>query len=143
MTSRDTIADHDAKARACEELLNSRTLARSEQLARFLRYICTLELEGRGAEITEYSIATNALNRPNNYSPGEDSSVRSRAHALRRKLQEYYELEAPAAEIRIGLPKGSYRPLFTARSDAPSPTLEPVPPPSLPPSTKLPRKSKL
>lgn len=137
MTSRDTTADRDAKARACEEILNSRTLARSEQLAQFLRYICTLELEGRGAEITEYSIATSALHRPTNYSPGEDSSVRSRAHALRRKLQEYYELEAPAAEIRIELHKGSYRPIFVARSDTPSPTLEPVPPP-----TKLPRKSK-
>ena len=142
MTSRDTIADHDAKARACEELLNSRTLARSEQLARFLRYICTLELEGRGAEITEYSIATNALNRPNNYSPGEDSSVRSRAHALRRKLQEYYELEAPAPEIRIELPKGSYRPVFVTRTDAPSLALEPVPPP-LPPPARLPRKPRL
>jgi hypothetical protein len=137
MISRDTTGDRDAKARACEEILNSRTLARSEQLAQFLRYICTLELEGRGAEITEYSIATSALHRPTNYSPGEDSSVRSRAHALRRKLQEYYELEAPAAEIRIELHKGSYRPIFVARSDTPSPTLEPVPPP-----TKLPRKSK-
>src|SRR4051812_13246201 len=129
MTSRDTIADRDAKARAFEEVLHSRTLARSEQLAQFLRYICTLELEGRGAEITEYSIATGALNRPTNYSPGEDSSVRSRAHALRRKLQEYYEMEAPGAEVRIELPKGSYRPIFVARTDAPSPILEPVPPP--------------
>jgi hypothetical protein len=137
MISRDTTGDRDAKARACEEILNSRTLARSEQLAQFLRYICTLELEGRGAEITEYSIATSALHRPTNYSPGEDSSVRSRAHALRRKLQEYYELEAPAAEIRIELHKGSYRPIFVARSETPSPILGPVPPP-----TKLPRKSK-
>ena len=132
---RDTIADHDAKTRACEEVLHSRTLARSEQLAQFLRYICTLELEGRGAEITEYSIATNALHRPTNYSPGEDSSVRSRAHALRRKLQEYYELEAPAAELRIELPKGSYRPTFV-------PALEPVVPPPLPPAI-VPGKSKL
>jgi hypothetical protein len=144
MTSRDTIADRDAKARACEEVLHSRTLARSEQLAQFLRYICTLELEGRGAEITEYSIATNALHRPTNYSPGEDSSVRSRAHALRRKLQEYYELEAAAAEVRIELPKGSYRPIFVARADAlPSPILEPVPLPPLPPPAKAPPKSRL
>jgi hypothetical protein len=143
MTPRETIADRDARARACEDVLNSRTLARSEQLAQFLRYICTLELEGRGAEITEYSIATNALKRPTNYSPGEDSSVRSRAHALRRKLQEYYELEAPASEIRIELPRGSYRPSFVAKTDSAAPTVEPVAPPLSPTPSHLPRKSKL
>jgi hypothetical protein len=136
MISRDTIADRDAKARACEEVLHSRTLARSEQLAQFLRYICTLELEGRGAEITEYSIATNALHRPTNYSPGEDSSVRSRAHALRRKLQEYYELEAPTAELRIELPKGSYRPTFVTALEPVAP--RPVPPAIAPRASKLP-----
>uniref|UniRef100_Q022J4 Uncharacterized protein n=1 Tax=Solibacter usitatus (strain Ellin6076) TaxID=234267 RepID=Q022J4_SOLUE len=136
MLSRDTIADHDAKTRAVEEALHSRTLARSEQLAQFLRYICTLELEGRGAEITEYSIATNALHRPTNYSPGEDSSVRSRAHALRRKLQEYYESEAPLTELRIELPKGSYRPVFVT-------ALEPVVPPAPLPAAIVRRTSKL
>jgi hypothetical protein len=115
MVSRDAEVDREAKARAAHEVLKSRTLSRSDQLAQFLRYICDLELDGRGAEITEYSIATNALNRPADYSPGEDSSVRSRAHALRRKLQEYYEVEAPDTELRIELPKGSYRPIFVAR----------------------------
>lgn len=112
MVSRDAEVGREAKARAADEVLKSRTLSRSDQLAQFLRYICDLELDGRGSEITEYSIATNALNRPADYSPGEDSSVRSRAHALRRKLQEYYEAEAPDAELRIELPKGSYRPIF-------------------------------
>ena len=120
MVSRESIADRDAKARACDEVLKSRTLARSETLVQFLRYICDLELDGRGPEITEYSIATAALNRPAGYSPGEDSSVRSRAHALRRKLQEYYESEAPEAAIRIELPKGSYRPVFANRSETQS-----------------------
>ncbi len=106
------MTDRAAKQRACEEILKSRTFSRSEQLVQFLRYLCELELDGRGAEITEYSIATNALNRPADYAPGEDSSVRSRAHALRRKLKEYYDEEAPRAELRIDLPKGSYRPVF-------------------------------
>jgi hypothetical protein len=50
-------------------------------------------------------------------------------------------LEAPASEIRIELPKGSYRPAFVTRTGAPAPTLVPVPPPILP--VRLPRKSKL
>ena len=106
----------EEKQLACEAALKSRTFARSEQLQGFLRYICEMELAGRGAEISEYSIATVALNRKSDYAPGEDSSVRSRAHALRRKLQEYYEAEPQEGEWRIELPKGSYRPLFVSRN---------------------------
>jgi len=121
-----TVTDRAAKERACEELLKSRTFARSEQLIQFLRYICELEIDGRGAEITEYAIATNALHRSADYAPGEDSSVRSRAHALRRKLEEYYEKEASQAELRIDLPKGSYRPVFVMRTEQSAPTETPV-----------------
>ncbi len=116
------------KLRALEEVLNSRTFARSDQLQRFLRYIIELELAGRGEEISEYSIATDALLRPRDYSPADDSAVRSRAHALRRKLQEFYEFESPNSELRIELPKGSYRPLFVTRSEqARLPTGPPLP----------------
>lgn len=126
----DLSVDREEKQRACDAAINSRTLARSEQLQGFLRYICEMELGGRGAEITEYSIATVALNRRPDYAPGEDSSVRSRAHSLRRKLQEFYETESPDAEWRIELPKGSYRPLFVNRLKllpAPAPVEIPIP----------------
>lgn len=116
MTPDTEALDRVEKERAFEAVLKSRTFARSDQLQGFLRYICELELAGQGHEITEYSIAIVALNRPSDYAPGEDSSVRSRAHSLRRKLQEYYESEAPDAEWRIELPKGSYRPLFVSRN---------------------------
>jgi hypothetical protein len=107
------------KERALDAVIHSRTLSRSEQLQCFLRYIGEMELAGRGSDITEYSIATEALHRSAAYAPGEDSSVRSRAHALRRKLDEYYESECPDAELRIELPKGAYRPTFVVPSRAP------------------------
>lgn len=119
MVSSDPVAERAAKLRACEEVLHSRTLARSEQLVQFLRFMRELEIDGRGAEITEYAIATNALNRPAAYAPGEDYSVRSRAHTLHRKLKEYCETEAPDSEIRVELPQGSYRPQFVRRSTTP------------------------
>lgn len=123
--------DREAKERSLESVLKSRTFSRSEQLQVFLKYICELELAGRGDEISEYSIATGALNRPSNYAPGEDSSVRSRAHALRRKLKEFYETEAADSETLIELPKGSYRPLFLLRADS-MPETPPPPAPSPP-----------
>lgn len=113
------VTERSEKERAFEAVLKSRTFGRSDQLQGFLRYICELELAGRGNEITEYLIATEALNRPSDYAPGEDSSVRSRAHSLRRKLHEFYESETPEAEWRIDLPKGSYRPLFVHRNRNP------------------------
>src|SRR5882672_867214 len=112
----------EQKRHALEQVLQGATFARADQLKRFLRYVCEMEIAGRAQEIKEYSIATEALGRSAAYSPGDGSSVRSRAHALRQKLQEFYELENPEAEIRIELHKGSYIPVFVERPEtAPMP----------------------
>lgn len=106
-----TLGD-DAKRRALDRVLNSNTFARSDQLRRFLRYVCEKEISGKTDEISEYLIGIEALGKRPGYSPNEDSSVRTRAHALRQKLQEFYELEDPVAPIRIELPRGNYVPHF-------------------------------
>jgi hypothetical protein len=69
-------------------------------------------MAGRGHELTEYLIGIEALGRPASYSPGDDSAVRTRAFALRKKLQEFYDHEQPNAALRIELLKGSYCPHF-------------------------------
>jgi hypothetical protein len=102
----------DEKRRALDRVLNSQTFSRSDQLKRFLRYVCEKEIAGRADEISEYSIGMEALGKRSDYSPGEDSSVRTRAHVLRQKLQEFYELEDPASDLRIEMPRGSYSPHF-------------------------------
>jgi len=121
------------KKKALESVLRSRTFTRSEQLRAFLRYVCHLEMAGRGDEISEYRIAVEALGRPQDYTTAEDSAVRSRAHALRSKLEEFYTNEMPDAPVRIVMIKGSYRPSFAAQtpeiaaSPAPQPFLAPPP----------------
>ena len=97
---------------AVEEVLASATLARSDHLRSFLRYVCQRTLAGSGKEINEYSVAVEALGKPPEFSPSEDSSVRRTAYELRQKLQKYYEVEQPHARLRIELPKGSYAPRF-------------------------------
>ena len=92
--------------------MQSQTFARADQLKKFLRYICEMEMAGRGEEITEYSIAVDALGRREDYSPAGDSTVRGRAHDLRLKLQQFYHLECLEQGIRITLHKGSYIPRF-------------------------------
>src|SRR5438128_2351416 len=108
------VSDRD-KQRALELVLQSRTFVRSEQLRAFLRYVCSMEIEGRGEQITEYRIAVEALGRPQDYTTTEDSAVRNRAHALRAKLEELYTKELPDAPIRIDFFKGSYRPHFVVQ----------------------------
>jgi hypothetical protein len=107
----------EQKRAALEVVLNSQTFARADQLKCFLRYVCEMEIAGRGYELSEYLIGVEALGRPTNYSPGDDSAVRNRAFALRKKLQEFYELEQPESSLRIELTKGSYCPHFV---EAPS-----------------------
>ncbi len=115
-------------------MLASETFARSEQLRSFLHFVCDRTLAGRGKEINEYSVAVEALGKPNGFSPSEDSAVRRSAYELRQKLQKYYESERPNAHLRIELPKGSYTPRFVENGGKPaeSPPLAPlVPAPNL------------
>jgi hypothetical protein len=97
---------------ALEAVLHSQSFSRADQLKCFLKYICEMEMAGRGQELTEYLIGVEALGRPASFSPGDDSAVRTRAFALRKKLQEFYEHEQPDATLRIELLKGSYCPHF-------------------------------
>jgi hypothetical protein len=102
----------EQKCAALEAVLHSDTFARADQLKNFLKYVCKMEMAGRGHELTEYLIGIEALGRPANYSPGDDSAVRTRAFALRKKLHEFYEHEQPNTALRIELLKGSYCPHF-------------------------------
>jgi hypothetical protein len=107
----------EQKRLALEQVLQGNTFSRADQLKRFLRYVCEMEIAGRAETIKEYSIATEALGHSAAYSSSEASSVRSRAYSLRQKLQEYYEIEHPDAEIQISLQKGSYVPCFVRRPE--------------------------
>ncbi len=71
-----------------------------------------MEISGRTAELTEYLIGVKALGRPPDYSPLEDSSVRTRAYELRQRLNRFYTAENPHTAVRIELPKGSHAPEF-------------------------------
>jgi hypothetical protein len=100
------------KREALEEVLQSVAFFRAEQLRSFLRYICEMELAGRGDELCESLIGVEAFGRPQGYSPTEDASVRRRAGDLREKLQEVYAGELIGSKVRIELPKGKFVPRF-------------------------------
>ena len=121
----------EEKQAALEAILASETFARSEQLRAFLRFVCEREMAGQASELTEYLIGTKALGRGEDFSPLEDSSVRTRAYELRQRLQKYYANENPDALVRIELPKGTYAPHFV---------VSPPAAPSVPAETRSPRR---
>jgi len=104
---------HEGEKRAAlEQVLQSATFTRANQVRNFLRYICEMEMAGRGDALHEYLIAVEAMGRPAAYSTDSDSSVRRRAYALRQKLAAVYANELTGARIRIEVPKGGYVPRY-------------------------------
>lgn len=117
----------EAQRAALDSILASRTFDRSEQLKAILRYVCERTWQGQASALTEYTIGVDVLSKGANFSPQEDSVVRNRAYALRKKLDEYYESEGIREFIRISLPKGAYAPVFTEAEATPL-AISPPPP---------------
>ncbi len=109
----DAIATADEVRLALERVVLG-PLRSAPQLARFLRFVVEETLQGRGAQLKEYTIAVNALGRPGSFDPANDATVRVTARQLRFKLRDYYEGEGAGDVVEIALPKGGYVPLFTS-----------------------------
>jgi hypothetical protein len=117
-----------------DRLFRSALFERSARLQQFLKYIADRTLRGEGEQINEYLIGTEVFGRGGDYSPGDDAVVRRQAHALRAKLQAYYNDEGRHDAVRIDLPVGHYVPVFRRqeRAEAPPKTEGPGPSPRLP-----------
>ncbi|WP_029075817.1 hypothetical protein [Kaistia adipata] len=102
----------------------SQAFSSSRQLSLFLAYIVEKTLAGEGDRIKAYSIATEALGRPESFDPSVDPIVRVEAGRLRRALETYYQGEGGDARWRLTIPRGSYVPRFEyseLATEAPSP----------------------
>ncbi|MGR4893585.1 hypothetical protein ACIPPQ_21415 [Sphingopyxis sp. LARHCG72] len=96
-----------------EQLRRSETFSRSGRLFALLEFLVIETLNGRGDSLKELVIGDALYSRSSPYDPGIDSSVRVEARRLRRKLHEYYESDGRTSAVRISLPQGGYRPIFT------------------------------
>ena len=105
----------DAERLEVDLLLNSKTFARTNNLGRFLNFICEKYFEGTTSEIKEYSIAVEALGRSTDFDPQLDTVVRVTAHNLRRRLELYYSTEGADHSVHVYLPPGHYIPQFVHR----------------------------
>jgi hypothetical protein len=101
-------------------LLNSGLLGRSNNLSRVLTYICEKHFLDQDEQITEHSIAVEALGRRANFDPQSDTIVRVVTRSLRKRLQEVYETAGADRSVQIVIPTGHYAPSFIHRIDGAS-----------------------
>lgn len=113
----ETFGDDEIKA-ALERIFAADAFNSSPKLRHFLGYIVAQKLDGNADQLKAYTIAIDVFNYPVDFDPQNDPIIRVQARRLRTALRDYY-LDAGADEqIRISVPRGGYRPVFSTKLDS-------------------------
>ena len=115
----NTAASHKLAERSVrqqlERILGSAAFRPVGRLKRFLSFIVTEALDGRGDQLKEYVIGVQVFDRESSFDPRADPIVRVQARRLRARLVRYYREEGGNDTIIIELPKGGYAPAVKQR----------------------------
>jgi hypothetical protein len=111
---------HKVILRALEKISSIRTFRFAERQQSFLRYIVRETLDGRAAQLKEYSIGIAVFGKGEAFDPRLDSIVRVEARKLRARLAKYAETEGKNDSVRFELPVGSYAPVFGSFAASPN-----------------------
>jgi hypothetical protein len=103
---------------ALNRIATNRPFDTSPKLTSFLRYVVESTLAGGGDRLKGYTIAVEALGRPESFDPQIDPIVRVEALRLRRALARYYDGAGADDPIVVDLPRGRYVPIFRRRAPA-------------------------
>lgn len=107
--------DQQAISQQLARVVGSRTFQPAERLKRFLHFIVTETLQGRGDALKEYVIAVQVFGKEDAFDPRTDPLVRVQARRLRARLERYYQDEGAGDALLIALPKGGYAPIIRQR----------------------------
>lgn len=98
-----------------DRMLASPTFQQVDRLKRFLSFIVTETIAGRGDQLKEYVVGVQVFGKEETFDPRTDPIVRVQARRLRARLARYYRSEGQTDETVIDLPKGGYLPVFKRR----------------------------
>src|SRR4051795_3232461 len=98
-----------------ERILGSVTFRQVDRLKRFLNFIVSEALAGRGHQLKEYVIGVQVFDKDSSFDPRADPIVRVQARRLRARLVRYYREEGGADPVLIELPKGGSARFFGTR----------------------------
>jgi adenylate cyclase len=93
-------------------ILDSSEFHATDQQRKFLEFVVTETVAGRGQEIKGYTVATQVFGRREDFNQAIDPIVSIQANKLRRALERYYLVAGPNDPVRIDIPKGTYVPTF-------------------------------
>jgi hypothetical protein len=108
------VTENDARQQI-QKLVRIDLFRFSELQRRLLVYLAEKSLAGEADGLKEYTIAVDALGKPESYDPRRDASVRLQSGKLRGKLSEYYRTEGQTDDVVVDFPKGHFRLLFSYR----------------------------
>lgn len=103
-------------AECLEQICGSPAFEGSATLRNLLRYL----FEHRNQQVSEYTIAVEALRRNTNFDPQVDATVRVQISRLRRRLKEHYLSEGAPSGIRFSIPLGTHQLVFEFSEQASS-----------------------
>src|SRR5258706_4934437 len=103
--------DQSAYRAQLKKILSSAVFLHSPRMSRFLQFVVDTTLDGNGERIKEYVIAIEVFEKPKDYDPQTDSTVRTEASKLRSRLSRYYETEGREDTVVISIPTASYVPV--------------------------------
>lgn len=100
---------------ALEAILTSEKFVAAPQMSAFLRYVVQQAASGNQFRIKAYTVAVDALGKPDTFDPQNDPVVRVLAGRLRSSLTAYYE-NRPDEDVVIEMKPGSYVPVFILKN---------------------------
>lgn len=116
--------EHQPVREALALMLTDSHFKSSPQMSAFISYIVEQTLSGQADRIKAYTIAVDALGKPDNFDPQSNPSVRVLAKRLRDNLEQYYEASGRQASVKISIKPGSYVPIFEKQKPQPTPSHE-------------------
>jgi serine/threonine-protein kinase len=93
-------------------ILSSKAFRQADRLKRFLSFVVTETISGRGDRLKEFVVGVEVFGKDTSFDPRNDPIVRVQARRLRAQLARYYREEGQEEELVIEMPKGGYAPVF-------------------------------
>ncbi|MFK8082419.1 MAG: hypothetical protein AB8B97_19195 [Granulosicoccus sp.] len=112
-----TDAERESVYRALESILATEKFEAAPQMSAFLRYVVEQAADGNQNRIKAFTVAVDALGKPDTFDPQNDPVVRVLAGRLRAALSAYYD-ENISKNLIITMKPGSYVPAFKQRNKA-------------------------
>jgi adenylate cyclase len=100
--------DYSEAKIALDNVLGSQVFSEMSRLRRFLEYVVSETIEGRGDRLKGVVIACDVFDKTDPDEAQSTTIVRVEAGRLRRRLDDYYRGEGRNDPLRIKMPKGGY-----------------------------------